>query len=183
MNARIDISNVVLKTERLILRPWRPEDLADFYEYASVDGVGQMAGWMPHKSITESREILEMFIAEKKTFAIEYGGKVIGSLGIEEYDESHLPEYQDKLGREIGYALSKDYWGRGLMPEAVRAAVKYLFEEVGLDFIVCGHFVDNDQSRRVQEKCGFKHVKLVKFETRYGIVKDCWISILTEERS
>ena len=182
MNAKIDISNVVIKTERLILRPWRREDLADFYEYASVDGVGQMAGWAPHGSVEESRQILEMFIAEKKTFALECGGKVIGSLGIEEYDESHLPEYQDKLGREIGYALSKDYWGRGLMPEAVRAAVKYLFEGVGVDFIVCGHFTDNDQSRRVQEKCGFRHVKLVRRETQCGIVKDCWISVLTEER-
>ena len=50
MNATIDISNTVLKTERLILRPWRQEDLDDFYEYAKVDGVGQMAGWLPHES-------------------------------------------------------------------------------------------------------------------------------------
>ena len=181
MNAKIDVSNVVLSTPRLILRPWRQEDLADLYEYASVDGVGQMAGWLPHKSMEESQEILDMFRTEKKTFAIECGGKVIGSLGIEEYNEEQLPEYQDKLGREIGYVLSKDYWGRGLMPEAVRAAVKYLFEDVHVNFIVCGHFTDNDQSRRVQEKCGFHHVKLVRYETRYGTVKDSWLSVLLEE--
>lgn len=181
MNANIDISNVVLQTERLILRPWRQEDLTDFYEYARVDGVGQMAGWLPHKNMEESQEILNMFIDEKKTFAIECGGKVIGSLGIEEYNEAQMPEHQDKLGREIGYVLSKDYWGRGLMPEAVRAVIDYLFAKVGLDFLVCGHFVDNDQSRRVQEKCGFRHVKLVQYETRYGIVKDCWLSVLERE--
>ena len=44
MNAQIDISGIVLHTERLILRPWRQEDLEDFYEYAKVDGVGQLAG-------------------------------------------------------------------------------------------------------------------------------------------
>ena len=44
MNIQIDITNTVLHTERLTLRPWRESDLADFYEYASVDGVGQMAG-------------------------------------------------------------------------------------------------------------------------------------------
>ena len=44
MNAEIDISKTILKTERLTLRPWRQEDSDDFYEYASVDGVGQMAG-------------------------------------------------------------------------------------------------------------------------------------------
>ena len=77
MNASIDISDVILKTERLTLRPWSLDDLADFNEYASVDGVGQMAGWLPHKDIEESREILNMFIAHKKTFAIEYKGKAI----------------------------------------------------------------------------------------------------------
>ena len=178
MNAKIDISNVVIKTERLILRPWKQSDLQDLYEYAKVDGVGQMAGWLPHKSIEESRQIVDMFIAEKKTFALEYNGKVIGSLGIEEYSEKELPEYSDKLGREIGYVLSKDYWGMGLMPEAVKAVINYLFEQVKVDFIACGHFVGNNQSMRVQEKCGFKHLKLIKYETCYGAVKDCWISIL-----
>ena len=137
-----------------------------------------MAGWMPHKSIDESRQILDMFITGKKTFALEFNGKVIGSLGIEEYNNAELPEYSDKLGREIGYVLSKDYWGRGLMPEAVKAVIKYLFDEVKLDFIACGHFTDNHQSMRAQEKCGFKHLKLVKYETRYGIVKDSWISVM-----
>lgn len=41
MNAPIDISSITLKTPRLTLRPWRQSDLEDFYEYASVDGVGQ----------------------------------------------------------------------------------------------------------------------------------------------
>lgn len=178
MNAKIDITNVILKTERLILRPFCLDDLKDFNEYASVDGVGQMAGWLPHKNLEESLDILNTFIDKKKTFAVEYNGKVIGSLGIEEYDEEKLPEYQEKIGREIGYVLSKDYWGRGLMPEAVKAVIKYLFESLNLDFIVCGHYTDNEQSRIVQEKCGFKHFKLVKSETRYGIVKDSWVSIL-----
>ena len=178
MNAAIDISNVILKTERLTLRPWRLEDLDDFYEYASMDGVGQMAGWSPHKEIEESRKILALFIEEKKTFAVEYEGKVIGSLGIEEYDEAELPAYQEQSGRELGYVLSKAYWGRGLMPEAVNAVIRYAFDTLRLDFLVCGHFTDNEQSKRVQEKCGFRHVKLIQYETRYGVVKDCWLSIL-----
>ena len=41
MNIKVDITNIILKTERLVLRPWKNEDLDDFYEYASVDGVGQ----------------------------------------------------------------------------------------------------------------------------------------------
>ena len=178
MNAKIDISNVILKTNRITLRPFNIDDLGDFYEYASVDSVDQMAGWLPHKNKEESLSILKMFIDEKKTFAIVYNNKVIGSLGVEEYDEKQLPEYSDKLGREIGYVLSKDYWGKGLMPEALNEVIRYCFEDLKLDFLVCGHFTDNNQSKRVQEKCGFYHYKLVKHETRYGIVKDSWLSIL-----
>lgn len=55
MNIPIDITQVTLKTDRLLLRPWRMSDLEDFYEYARVDGVGQMAGWAPHESIDISR--------------------------------------------------------------------------------------------------------------------------------
>lgn len=92
MNAPIDISGVTLRTPRLLLRPWQESDLDDFYEYASVDGVGQMAGWLPHKDKAESARILKMFIDEKKTLALEFEGKVIGSIGIERYDEEKLPE-------------------------------------------------------------------------------------------
>lgn len=62
MNTPIDISDVILKTERLTLRPWRQSDLDDFFEYASVDGVGQMAGWIPHANREESQMIMNKFI-------------------------------------------------------------------------------------------------------------------------
>lgn len=178
MNKEIDISQVTLYTDRLVLRPWKPDDLHDLYEYAKVDGVGQMAGWTPHKSIDETKQILDNFIRHRKTFAIVYNGKAIGSLGIEKYNEKELPAYDEKMGRELGYVLSKAYWGQGLMPEAVREVIRWLFEEEKLDFIVCGHFTDNPQSWRVQEKCGFVHYKKSKYETVCGDVKENWISLL-----
>ncbi len=181
MNAAIDIGNVTLHTKRLTLRPWRESDLHDLYEYARVDGVGQMAGWKPHQNIEESKKILDMFISEKKTFALEYQGKVIGSLGIEEYNEEHFTEFASRKAREIGYVLSKDYWGQGLMPEAVKEVIRYLFEDVGLDVIFCGHFLWNRQSQRVQEKCGFHHYAYDTFETRAGTVEDNEVNILTKE--
>ena len=171
MNKQIDITGVVLTTERLTLRPWRESDLNDFYEYASVDGVGQMAGWNPHRSIEESREILYHFVEGKHIFALERQGKVIGSLGVDEYSEKDYPELARLQGREIGYVLSKDYWGRGLMAEAVKAVVDWLFDQVKLDFILVGHFDHNRQSRRVIEKCGFRYIKTTKFETRFNTVE------------
>lgn len=172
MNKDIDISNVELKTQRLILRPWRETDIEDLYEYASVDGVGQMAGWNPHRNIAESRMILASFIKHKKTFALEYQGEVIGSLGIEAYSEENYPELDLLQGRELGYVLSKAYWGQGLMPEAVRAVIDWLFHDEKLDFIIVGHFERNLRSKRIAEKCGFQYIKTTKFETRYDTVEN-----------
>lgn len=178
MNKSIDITNAVLKTERLILRPWKESDLNDFYEYARVDGVGQMAGWIPHRSIEESKVILSHFISGKHVFALECGGKVVGSLGVEEYNEQYYPELDQLQGREIGYVLSKEYWGQGLMPEAVQAVIGYLFDTMKLDFILVGHFDRNQRSRRVIEKCGFRYIKSTKYETRYGTVENSMEYIL-----
>ncbi len=181
MNAGIDISNTILKTERLTLRPWRQEDLDDFYEYASVDGVGQMAGFVPHKNKEESQSILNRFIENKKTFALEYRGKVIGSLGIERYNEQRFPELQEKKGRELGFVLSKDFWGKGLMPEAVQEVIRYLFEDMGLDFITCSHFLSNSRSARVQQKCGFHHYAFGEYHTRFDTVEPDETNILMRE--
>lgn len=181
MNVPIDITDVMLTTPRLILRPWRQSDLADFYEYASVDGVGQMAGWPPHESIEDSQRVLDSFIEHKKVFAIEYEGKVIGSLGVEEYDEEIFPQLKDLKARELGFVLSKDYWGRGLMPEAAKEVIRWLFEDVGLDAITCCHYAQNIQSARVQEKCGFKFFSRYQRENRYGLSRDTVANVLMKE--
>ena len=102
-------------------------------------------------------------------------------MGIEEYDEVKFPELSDLNCREIGYVLAKDYWGKGLMPEAVKEVIRYLFEDVKLDVILCGHFLNNKQSARVQEKCGFRHYAFGKYETRFGTVEDDETNILTKD--
>lgn len=168
MNAPIDISKTILNTDRLVLRPWRQADLDDFYEYARVDGVGQMAGWLPHESIDVTQTILDSFIQHKKTFALQYQGKVIGSLGIETFNEESRPELAHLRGRSIGYVLSKDYWGQGLMPEAMEAVIRYLFEQEKLDFLLISHFEWNNQSRRVIEKSGFRYLRTAQHQTRYN---------------
>lgn len=161
MNANVDLTGVVLETDRLIIREWSEMDLEDFFEYAKVDGVGQMAGWNPHTSIQESKTILEMFIKGKMTFALELkeNHKVIGSLGLETLSLSLSDEYENLVGREIGYVLSKDYWGKGLMPEAVNRVIKFCFEKENYDYLMCSHSVINSQSKRVIEKSGFHFVR------------------------
>lgn len=146
-----------LETERLILRNWRESDLDDFFEYAKVEGVGEMAGWPHHETKEMSKNILDLFIKTGDVYAIEYkeNHKVIGSVGIHEKD-NFPEEYKGKNQREIGYVLSKDYWGRGIMPEAVKKVIEYAFDDMKLDLLWCGHFTINNRSRRVIEKCGFE---------------------------
>ena len=171
MNANIDISNVVLSSERLTLRAFNQNDLMDFYQYASVDGVGQMAGWTPHKNLEESLDILNKFIEGKHTFALSYQGKTIGSLGIEKYNEEKYSDFSSLQAREIGYVLSKDYWGQGLMSEAVKIVTDYLFDIVDLDVIFVGHFVNNKRSERVIEKAGFQFLKNDIYQTAFGSIE------------
>lgn len=182
MNAKIDISGVTLKTERLTLRSWTLADLDDFYEYAKVDGVGQLAGWLPHENKEKSLTILNNFIQEKKTFAIIFNetGKVVGSIGIEEYGmEDILSEFFDYSGRELGFVLSKNYWGRGIMTEAVKKVIDYLFNDLNLDFITCCHFDYNTRSKRVQYKCGFKPYRKIVTNTETGTKENSTLNLLT----
>ena len=183
MNIEVDITSVKLETNRLILRAFDDFDLDDFYEYASVEGVGEMAGWKHHASRAESEKILDFFIREKKTFALVYkeNNKVIGSLGIEEYMEKEFPILDDLRCREIGYVLSKEYWGQGIMVEAVKRIIDYCFEELKLDAITVGHFTNNNQSKRVIEKCGFRYMKEISRKNRMDEMINTKMYILYRE--
>jgi len=145
-----------LETERLILRNWEASDLEDMYEYAKVEGVGEMAGWPHHENIEITKGVIKRFMENNEVYAVvlKEQNKVIGSLGI--HSRTMDPCYKADVQREIGYVLSKAYWGRGLMPEAVKAAIRYAFEELGVDVLWCGHFMTNPQSQRVVEKSGFR---------------------------
>lgn len=181
MNASFKINGKQIETKRLILRPFRYLDLDDFYEYACVEGVGERAGWKHHETKEETKLILDSFIKHDKTFAIclKSNNRVIGSLGIEEYGrEDELTEFKDYRGREIGYVLSKAYWGMGLMTEAVKAVIDYLFNEIDLDFLICGYYMFNIQSKRVQEKCGFKPYRKLMSTTKIGTQEETIVNLL-----
>jgi len=130
-------------------------DLDDFFEYASVPGVGEMAGWPHHAGIDTSKAILQRFIDNGDVYAIvlKESKKVIGSLGV--HNKSADPVFKAGSQRTLGFVLDKDYWGQGLVPEAVREVIKYAFEKLKVDVLWCEHFDENLQSKRVIEKCGF----------------------------
>lgn len=154
---------MTLETPRLCLRPFEERDAEALYDYARDPRVGPAAGWQPHASVAESREIIRTVFAAPHTFAVveKESGLVVGSAGFVGRHYETLPKPDD----EIGYALRPDCWGNGYIPEAVLELLRYGFVERGLRTVWCGHYDFNDRSRRVVEKCGF----LYRFSDRHFV--------------
>jgi len=161
MDVTINLEQIKLETDRMVLRAWRETDLGDFYEYASVPGVGEMAGWKHHESMDVSRSVLQSFLAAQDQFALvcKENQKVIGSLGLNKSWANEDPELSCLKLKDIGYVLSKAYWGCGFMAEAVKVVIAFCFDELELNAVTSGHAPSNMQSKRVLEKCGFEYVK------------------------
>ncbi len=172
------------QTKRLILRPWKESDAESCYEYAKDPLVGPIAGWPVHTSVENSREIIANVLSASETYAVvpKELGKAVGSVGLMIGGASNL-ELSDEEG-EIGYWIGVPFWGRGLIPEAVRELLRHGFEDLGLARIWCGYFDGNEKSRRVQEKCGFcyHHTNQDVEWKLMGDVRTEHISLLTKER-
>lgn len=148
--ARIKVPT--LETQRLVLRGWRRRDAADLYAYAKNPNVGPHAGWKPHADVRESRMIITQLFQQNTTWAITLRGEdvPIGSIGFE--PDAYRPRINS---RELGYSLSEERWGQGIMTEAARRLIRYGFEELQLVSIMIRTGEANLRSRRVIEKCGF----------------------------
>ena len=146
---------MILQTERLILRPFTEADAESLYEYAKDDRVGPIAGWPPHTSVENTREVIKYILSAEETYAVclREDNRAIGSIGLMIGERSNigLPETEG----EIGYWIGVPFWGQGLIPEAVRELIRHAFDDLGLERLWCGYFDGNEKSKRVQEKCGF----------------------------
>lgn len=95
-----------LYTERLILRPWQESDAEDLYKYAKNPEVGPIAGWPPHTSIDNSRDIIQNVLAADETYAVclKEDNQAIGSIGLMIGKKSNLdiPDDEGEVGYWIG---------------------------------------------------------------------------------
>ena len=146
-----------LETERLILRPWSFDDAESLYKYASDDRIGPIAGWNPHKSVDESRQIINDVLSAYGVYAVVLKETVepVGSIGLMIGKKSNLNLPDNEA--EIGYWIGVPYWGQGLIPEAMNELIRFAFNDLKLERLWCGYFDGNEKSKRCQEKCGFKY--------------------------
>jgi len=148
---------MILETERIYLRPWQEDDAKELYKYASNPNVGLNAGWPVHTSVENSKEVIKFVLSKPNTFAVvlKDTGKVVGSIGLMIGSQSNIGLKDTEA--EIGYWIGEPFWGQGLIPEAAKVVIDYGFNELKLDKIWCGVFVENTKSKRVEEKLGFNY--------------------------
>ena len=181
MNIKVDVSDVALAGDRIRLRAFKKDDLEDFYLYAKTPGLGESAGWFHHQSIEDSKKILDKFIRDKNILAIEKDGQVIGSIGIHPYDEDFFEDLHDKRAVEIGFVLSQDYHRQHLMTESLELVLDFLFNDIGLDVVVGGHFRGNFKSKNLHKKFNYKYFSSHLVKTNMGTMEVTHEYILSRE--
>ncbi|MBR6766603.1 MAG: GNAT family N-acetyltransferase [Clostridia bacterium] len=142
-----------LDTARLRLRKLTMQDAHDIYHYSKDYEVARHVLWDAHRSIGESRAYLRFMLRkyrmrEPASWGIEYlaTGEIIGTIGF-------MWIQTDNASAEVGYSLSRDYWNRGIMTEALKAVIEYGFSALNLNRIEAQHETTNPASGSVMRKC------------------------------
>lgn len=155
-----------LEGERIELRGLKARDAVRLAELAAPYEVSSMLARMPHPyTLADAEAFLAQELAgggAAVNYAIDAGAGLIGIVSFIGMDR--LPE--------LGYWLGRPYWGRGLMTEAARLALAWLFATTAHEAVIAGAFADNPASLRVQRKLGFSVVGMskVRSEARGGFI-------------
>lgn len=179
------IGTKTIETDRLILRRYVVEDADDMYaNWTSDPEVTKFMPWPTHESVETTRSILEEWVSyydDPRTYnwgiTLKGEGRVIGNIAVVERDER-------TCSYEIGYCLGQAYWGRGIMPEALKAVIAYLFSgESDLNRIYATHDVANAKSGRVMQKAGmhFEGVLRASKRNNQGIHDTAYYSVLRSD--
>ncbi len=172
----------VLTTQRLVLRPFRLEDAQDmFTNWASNPEVTKYLTWPTHTSIDVSRYVLNDWLPHYTEpdyyhWCITLDGHAIGSIAVVDHD--------DRVGKaHIGYCIGQHWWHQGIMPEALQAVMKHLFDEVGYQRLDSCHDPRNPNSGAVMRKCGMKYEGTLRQSdwNNQGVCDACWYALLKDE--
>jgi RimJ/RimL family protein N-acetyltransferase len=174
-----------IETDRLILRQFTMDDAAPmFRNWASDDQVTRYLTWPTHESVEITNMVLSDWTShygepDFYNWAIvlkENGPEPIGNISVVHVKDS-------TLCATMGYCMSRDHWGKGIMPEALKAVIDYFFDEVGFNRIEAEHDVNNPASGRVMEKAGLRYEGTLRQSGRsnQGIIDVVWRAILRSD--
>ena len=173
---------VELRTERLLLRPFKLDDVEDVFTCASDP---EWARYIPVPQ-PYARQHAEEFVAQRvlaswdtnPVWALVLAGRVVGGIGLRINLQHETAE--------LGYSVAKEHWGQGLVPEAARAVVEWGFKERGLAKVFARADARNRNSQRVMEKLGMTREGLLRSHVKgrderiddvcYGALRDEWLA-------
>ena len=174
----------IMETDRLLLRRWQESDAEALYKYAKDPEIGPAAGWPPHTSVEDSLDVIRTVFSAPETYAIvlKETGKPVGSIGLLFGKDSHVAGILSNEA-EIGYWIGKPYWGRGLIPEAVRRLLHRCFTDLDIKTVWGAYYDGNTKSRRVMDKCGFRfhHTAEGKTSPLGNVRTELFMRIMKEE--
>ena len=164
-----------LRTQRLTLRKYRPEDAEALYRAFGTDPeMTRYSGWNPYATPEMAQASVQRFIDsyDQEHFygwAMDAGGQLYGTIGAYDYEDGRI---------EVGLSVDKVCWGRGYATEALKAVLKYLTENEGISCVTAWCADENIGSRKVMEKAG---MELVHTEKNGLVIGDQTFDKLTYE--
>lgn len=179
------IGTQILETERLVLRKVTENDAVDMYNnWASDEDVTKYVTWKAHKNLDETKNLLSGWEKEYQRkdcyrwfICLKDTNELAGTIDV-------CRKNDDLEMAEIGYCISKKHWNKGIVTEACKEVIKFLFEKVGYNRIQAQHIPENIGSGKVMQKCGMKFEGIIRHGNRLNTGELCDIaqySILKKE--
>ncbi len=173
--------HTILESDRLLLRPFSLADAEDVFLYASDELVTKYLTWPAHKNMSDIMEVVKTYYLDKPgIYAIELKSesKCIGGIDLRLFND------HDKAS--FGFVLNRHYWNKNYMTEALNLILDLSFSKLNLNRVDATHYVGNEGSGRVMQKCGMHYegtglqevkIKGMYFDVvHYAILKDQWMN-------
>ena len=151
---------MILKTTNTTLRPWMESDAKCLYHFAKNPNIGPITASPPHNNIEDSLNIIKTVFSKKETYAIVKDNIPIGCVGLLFHPDTN--HWWGEGAVELGYWIAEEYWGNGYAVEASKILIEHAFNDLNVKEIYASYRLENNQSKRVLEKLGFKYYSELK---------------------
>lgn len=159
-----------LENESLLLTPWTNDNSEDYLRIFNNSHLAALCGIIQPSSLSDAKKKIKVFEKSKRmewsiALKAENHPIIVGTIGISEV----ISIKESANVKEIGYGLSEDYWGKGIMPNAISVIEQYCFHTLQSEAVIIRFSDENKQSKRVAEKCGYEYSRKIKVGPRYKI--------------